>query len=200
MHRDWRALWPPRDPVAWAQLAAIVLLAANLAGVWLVLRPPGGSPDELRSELADLRTQVVQQRNVLTRSRLLSTRVETGRTQDQRFMNEYFLDQRTAASTIAAELIEDAKESGVKLKDAAYPIEPVDGSDSLSMMTVSANFEGRYPDLIHLLDRVDKSPRLLLIESLQAAPEQGSDRLNIGLRFNVFVRESSDNLVAEAKQ
>ena len=199
MHRDWRALWPPRDPVAWAQLIAIVLLAANLAGAWLVLRPPGGSPDELRAELAGMRGQVVEQRNLLARSRLLSARVETGRAQDQRFMNQYFLEQRTAASTVAAGLIDDAKEAGVKLKDVAYPMEPVEGSDSLSMMTVSANFEGNYPDLIRLLDRIDKSPRLVLIESLQAVPEQGSSRLNISLRFNVFVRAGGETLVAELR-
>jgi len=199
MHRDLRALWPPRDPVSWAQLVTIVLLVANLAGAWLVLRPPGGSPEALRAELADLRTQVVQQRSLLTRSRLLSTRVETGRAQDQRFMSQYFLDARSAASTVTRELIEDAKEAGVKLKDAAYPTEPVEGSDSLSMMTVSANFEGSYPDLIHLLDRIDKSSRLVLIESLQAVPEQGSNRLNISLRFNVFVRGSGENLVAELR-
>ena len=199
MHRDWRALWPPRDAVAWAQLVTIVLLVANLAGAWLVLRPPGGSPEALRAELADLRAQVVQQRNLLTRSRLLSARVETGRAQDQRFMSQYFLDARTAASTVTTELIDDAKEAGVKLKDAAYPTEPVEGSDTLSMMTVSANFEGAYPDLIHLLDRIDKSSRLVLIESLQAVPEQGSNRLNISLRFNVFVRGSGENLVAELR-
>jgi len=199
MHRDWRALWPPRDPVAWAQLVTIALLVANLAGAWLAMRPPGGSPDQLRAELADMRAQVVQQRNLLARSRLLSTRVETGRAQDQRFMSQYFLDQRTAASTVAAGLIDDAKEAGVKLKDVAYPMEPVEGSDSLSMMTVSANFEGNYPDLIHLLDLVDKSSRLVLIESLQAVPEQGSNRLNISLRFNVFVRAGGENLVAELR-
>jgi len=199
MHRDWRALWPPRDAVAWVQLVSVALLLANLAGLWLVLRPPGGSPEALRAELSDLRTQVVGQRNLLARSRLLSTRVETGRAQDQRFMSQYFLDERTAASTVAAGLIDDAKEAGVKLKDVAYPMEPVEGSDTLSMMTVSANFEGSYPDLIHLLDRIDKSSRLVLIESLQAVPEQGSSRLNISLRFNVFVRGSGENLVAELR-
>jgi len=199
MHRNLRALWPPRGPVAWVQLVTIVLLLANLAGAWLVLRPPGGSPGELRAELSSMRAQVVQQRNLLARSRLLSTRVETGRAQDQRFMNQYFLDARTAASTVTTELIDDAKEAGVKLKDAAYPVEPVEGSDSLSMMTVSANFEGNYPDLIHLLDRIDKSSRLVLIESLQAVPEQGSNRLNISLRFNIFVRGSGENLVAERR-
>jgi hypothetical protein len=198
MTRDLRALWPPRDAVAVARLVAVALLLANLPALWMVLRPPGGSPAELQADLADLRGQARQQRDLLARTRLLATRVESGRSSGQRFMDRYFLDRRTAASTIAEELVDDARQAGITLKDAAYPSEPVEGSDNLSMMTVSANFEGSYADLIHLLDRIDKSSRLLIVESLQAVPQQGSGRLNIGLRFDAFVRENGDNLVAEA--
>jgi hypothetical protein len=198
MPRDLRALWPPRDAVAVARLVAIVLLLVNLPALWMVLRPPGGSPAELQTELADLRAQARQRRDLLARTRLLATRVESGRSTGQRFMDQYFLDRRTAASTIAGELVDDARQAGIALKDASYPSEPVEGSDNLSMMTVAANFEGSYADLIHLLDRIDKSSRLLIVDSLQAVPQQGSGRLNIGLRFNVFVRENPDNLVAEA--
>jgi len=195
---DLRALWPPRDSLEIARLVAIALVVLNLPALWMVLRPPGGSPADLQAELSDLRAQVRQNRDLLTRSRSLATRIESGRTGGQKFVSKYFLDRRTAASEIAEELVEDAKEAGITLRDAAYPSEPVEGSDNLSMMTVSANFEGSYADLIHLLDRIDKSSRLLIIDSLQATPQQGSGRLNIGLRFNVFVREEGNNLVAEA--
>ncbi|MGA3025834.1 MAG: GspMb/PilO family protein [Bryobacteraceae bacterium] len=198
MARDLALLWPPRDGGAVARLVAIALLLLNLPALWMVLRPPGGSPAELQSELADLRAQARQRRDLLARTRLLATRVESGRSSGQRFMDRYFLDRRSAASTIAGELVDDAHQAGITLRDASYPSEPVEGSDNLSMMTVAANFDGSYADLIHLLDRIDKSSRLLIVDSLQAVPQQGSGRLNIGLRFDVFVREYPDNLVAEA--
>jgi hypothetical protein len=198
MMRDLRTLWPPRDALAKARLVAIALVLLNVPALWLVLRPPGGSPAQLQADLVDLRAQTRQRRDLLARTRLLATRVESGRSSGQRFMDHYFLDRRTAASTIAAELVDDAREAGITLKDASYPSEPVEGSDNLSMMTVAANFEGSYAELIHLLDRIDKSSRLLIVDSLQAVPQQGSGHLNIGLRFNVFVRETADNLVAEA--
>jgi hypothetical protein len=198
MLRDLRALWPPRNSLEVARLVAIALVLLNLPAVWMVLRPPGGSPEELQTELTDLRAQVRQNRDLLARTRLLATRVESGRSGGQRFMDRYFLDRRSAASTIAGELVDDAKQAGITLRDASYPTEPVEGSDNLSMMTVAANFDGSYADLIHLLDRIDKSSRLLIVDSLQAVPQQGSGKLNIGLRFNVFVREDEDNLVAEA--
>ena len=49
---------------------------------------------------------------------------------------------------------------------------PVDGSDTLDMMQISANFEGLYPDLIRFINLFDKSDRLLIIESLNATPQQ----------------------------
>jgi hypothetical protein len=198
MNRDLHAFWPPRDSAAKARLVAIALVLLNVPALWLVLRPPGGSPAQLQADLVDLGAQTRQRRDLLARTHLLATRVESGRSSGQRFMDQYFLDRRTAASTIAAELVDDAREAGITLKDASYPSEPVEGSDNLSMMTVAANFEGSYADLIHLLDRIDKSSRLLIVDSLQAVPQQGSGHLNIGLRFNVFVRETADNLVAEA--
>lgn len=198
MPKDLRSFWPPRNSVEVARLVAIALVLLNLPALWLVLRPPGGSPEELQTELTDLRSQLRQRRDLLSRSRLLATRVASGRSSGQIFMDRYFLDRRTASSAIAGELVDDAKQAGITLRDASYPSEPVEGSDNLSMMTVAANFDGSYADLIHLLDRLDKSSRLLIIDSLQAVPQQGSGRLNIGLRFNVFVREDADNLVAEA--
>ncbi len=198
MNKGLRALWPPRDTAGVARLIAIGLLLLNLPALWMVVRPPGGSPEELQADLTDLRGQVRQRRDLLVRTRLLATRVESGRSSGQRFMDRYFLDRRTAASAIAAELVDDAHQAGITLREASYPSEPVEGSDNLSMMTVAANFEGSYADLIHLLDRIDKSSRLLIVDSLQAVPQQGSGRLNIGLRFDVFVREDGDNLVAEA--
>jgi len=198
MPADIRTYWPPRNSGEVARLAAIVLVLLNLPALWLVLRPPGGSPEELQTELTDLKAQLRQRRDLLSRSRLLATRVASGRSSGEHCMDRYFLDRRTAASEIAGELVDDAKQAGITLRDASYPTEPVEGSDNLSMMTVAANFDGSYADLIHLLDRIDKSPRLLIVDNLQAVPQQGSGRLNISLRFDVFVRENGDTLVAEA--
>ncbi len=195
-----RQLWPPRDATSAVQLVALFLLALNIVALWFVIRTPGGSPSELRAEEVALRARVINERNVLARTRILATRVESGRSGSEAFMEQYFLDRRTAASTITAELLQDAKDSGITMKDASYPTEPVDGTDNLSLMTIGVNFEGTYADLIHLLDSIDKSSRLYIIESLQAAPQQNSSKLNIGMRLEAFVRESPGSLVAEVSR
>ena len=58
------------------------------------------------------------------------------------------------------------------------------------MMQISANFEGMYPDLIHFINLLDKSDRLLIIESLNATPQQSGGRLNVMLKLDTFVRRT----------
>jgi hypothetical protein len=57
------------------------------------------------------------------------------------------------------------------------------------MLSVVASYEGEYGDLLHFVHEIDKSPSLLIIESLSAAPQTGSKVLSISLKLDTFVRE-----------
>jgi Tfp pilus assembly protein PilO len=56
-------------------------------------------------------------------------------------------------------------------------------------MTITANYEGSYANLMRFIHEIDRSPRLLIIEALNAAPQQGSGILNISMKIDTFVRE-----------
>ncbi len=57
------------------------------------------------------------------------------------------------------------------------------------MMSISANYEGTYANLMRFVHELDRSPRLLIIEGLNAAPEQSGGNLNISMKIDTFVRE-----------
>lgn len=192
MRRSYNfGIWPLNNAGAITRLCLCVLLAANLVAGYLVLRPIGGSPQELRTQFEDLRTDMRQRRMVLDRTRLLASKIESGRGQGDEFMAKDFLPRRLASSTIVSELNDAATKSKVKPKESTYGFEPIEGSDTLNMMQISANYEGAYPDLIQFVNLLDKSDRLLIIESLNATPQQGSGTLNITLKLDTFVREDS---------
>ena len=44
-------------------------------------------------------------------------------------------------------------------------------------------------DLVHFINLLDKSDRLLIIESLNATPQQTGGRLNVMLKLDTFVQE-----------
>ncbi len=175
-HRTWR-------------IALGALAAANLVALALMFFPPGGSADELEQQRATLESQVAVRRIRIAETRKYVASVEKGRTEGDEFLGNYFLARRTAYSALLTELVAAADESKVRPKEHAYATEPIEGSDSLSMMTITANFEGSYANLMRFVHAIDQSPRLLIIEALNAAPQQGAGTLNVSMKIDTFVRE-----------
>ncbi len=174
--------------VRW-RIALGVLLLATIGAAWIVAYPPGGSADDLQRQLAALETQTAARRALLASTRQHVAAVEQGRAEGDKFLNEYFLARRTAYSTLLSELVDAADRAKIKPKEHAYATEPIEGSDSLSMMSISANYEGTYANLMRFVHEIDRSPRLLIIEALNAAPEQSGGTLNISMKIDTFVRE-----------
>jgi hypothetical protein len=182
-------IWPPSNPRALIRLGLGVLVAANLIALYFVLRPVGGSAQELAQQALDMHSQIRQQQGVLDRTRLLASKIQSGRGDGDKFMGDYFLPRRTAYSTIMAELSDLASQAKITSRDSSWALDAVEGSDTLDMMQISANFEGKYADLIHFINLLDKSSRLLIIESLNATPQQSGGQLNVMLKLDTFVRE-----------
>ena len=166
-----------------------VLLLANVVAAGLVLFPPGGSAEDLDRQLASRQTQVISKQALLERTQRHAQAVERGRTEGDQFVNEYFLASRTQFSTLLGELDSAATTARIVPKDHGFSRDPIDGSDTLSVMNVTAAYEGAYPDLMRFVHEIDKSPRLLIIESLSAAPQQGSDKLSVSMKLDTLVRE-----------
>ncbi len=179
---------PLQSPADIARLVIGVLVALNLVAAYFVLKPPGGSPDELRAEVRDLTTQLHQKKAVLERTKMFVSKIQSGRQQGDTFLSEYFLPSGRAYSTVYSELLDLAKAAQMKPKESTYSMEPIEGSDTLSTMTVSQNLEGTYDQLIHFINALDKSRLLLIVESLQATP-QSAGPLNVVLKLQTYVRE-----------
>ena len=184
-------IWPPNNPLAILRLVLGVLLAANLVVAYFVIRPIGGSPQQLRQQAADLHTEIRQKQGILERTRILASKIETGRGEGDTFMGKYFLPHRAANSVLMAELNDLAGQAKITPKESAYAIEPVEGSDTLDMMQISANYEATYQDLIRFINLLDKADRLLVLESLNATPQQSGKKLNVLVKLDTFVKEDA---------
>src|SRR6516225_6454661 len=100
-----------------SQIIRIVLgalLALNLIAAGLVMFPPGGSAETLQREMAALQSQVAQGKARLERSREHVAAVEKGREEGDQFLASYFLERRTAYSTLLSEISEAAIKSKIK--------------------------------------------------------------------------------------
>ncbi len=178
-----------KSPMFTLRLVVGALLALNLIAAGILLFPPGGSAEDLERELASLQGQASTKRALLEKTRKNLAAVESGRSEGDQFLSNYFLPNRARSEMILSELGNAAKDSKIREKDRSISVEPIDGSDTLSMMSIVANYEGEYSDLLHFVHEIDRSPSLMIIESLNAAPQAGTKVLSISMKLDTFVRE-----------
>lgn len=169
----------------------LILAVLNAAALYLYLDPPGGTPQELASQDQQIRNQIAAMNVRGARIELMAKRVESGSSQIADFEKQYFLPKRIAYGTVIEEIQRMAKVSGLSERDAGFSEEPIEGTADLSLLNIKANYEGTYPSLMRFLYESDKSPMLLMLDSLTAAPEQKSGQISTDIRFQVVIQDPS---------
>lgn len=187
---EWKSSISSRGASFWVRTSLAVLLLANLIMAYFVYYPVGGTSEEMEEKRQALITQLRSKRAAFDRSKLISTKVEKGQTDGDQFLGNYFLDRRTTYSTVVGELALMAKNSGIRAKEQAMNEEPIEGSDSLSMLTITGNYEGAYPDLLKFVNQIDRYPRLLIIEQMTASPQAQTGLLSVSIKVNTFIQDS----------
>ncbi len=77
---------------------------------------------------------------------------------------------------------------------------PIEGSDDLSIMTVSVNFEGSFAQFVKFVNLLDRSPRFLIIRrAMQVSPQPKGDVLNANLKLHVFIKDDRSRLCSNSE-
>ncbi len=179
-----------KEPRVLVRIALGLLLAANLVVASFALNLFGSSPQALNDALVSASTRLQAERARLDRSRKLTANIGRGKSESDTFLTTYFTSRRHTYSTIISDITEMAKTAGMTTKEwTIAPLDPIEGSDDLAMMTISINFEGPPAQFVKFVNLLDRSPRFLIIESMQAAPQPKGDILNTNLKLNAFVKD-----------
>jgi type IV pilus assembly protein PilO len=179
-----------KDPRVVMRAIIGVLLAANLVAAILAIKPFGGSAEDQRREQAELRKQLSGMQQQLANTKRLVDKAEGARRDGDDFIGNYFTDRRTTFSTVIGELDRTAQEAGIKLRQDSLELNAIEGSDTLQMMSITVAYEGPYAGLTKFVNLLDKSPRFLIIESMQASPQQGGALLTVSLKLDTFVKDT----------
>ena len=178
-------------PRFWLQSAVIVLAIANAIALFFYIAPPGGGRRELAEESAQIQQQILGTRAGANRLRNVAGKVQAGSAEAGGFQSKYFLPKRLAYDAVISEIQRMAKLSGVQEREGVFSEEPIEGSDDLSLLNITAGYQGTYDNLMRFLYQADRSPMLLMLDTLQAAPQQHSPQINASIRFQVIVREEA---------
>lgn len=179
-----------KDPRVLVRAILGVLLLANVVAALILFKPWGGSPEDLARQLESLRKQVQQKQFALQRSRSVLAKAETAHNQGDAFLKSYFANRRGAYYSLVGELVRTAKESGVKPKEHSFAEEQVEGSDDMEMVTVVGNYEANYGDLLRFINALDRSKLFIILEQLNASPQQGTGLLTVNIKMHAFVRDT----------
>ncbi len=179
------------SPRFWLQTAAAVLAVLNAIALFLYFFPPGGSRRELAEEASQIRAQIASSSRQATRQRAVAQKVQLGSAESTDFMKRYILPKRLAYAAVISEIQRIAKDSGMVEKDATYSEEPIEGTADLTLLGSSANYEGSYQNLRKFLYQVDRSPYLIMMESLQVAPQQRGNQVNSNIKFQAVIQDDA---------
>ena len=182
-----------REPQVMVRAALGVLLAANLVVAAFAFHLVGESPNDLDAQLASLRSTFRSSQQRLNKSSSLVRNMDIGRDQGNKFEVSNMLPRRHTFGPLDEEINRLAKEAGMKVGTVNYSLpEPNEGSSDLSMLTITAGFEGGYPQLMKFVNALDHSPRFLVIDELQVAPQPKGDILDAVFHINTFVRDEPE--------
>lgn len=180
-----------KDPRVLVRVGLGVLVLANIVAALMALKPWGGSAEDLAREKEGLEQQLSSMRARLAKTKALVGKAERARQEGDGFLTQYTTDRRTTFSTIFAELERVAHDAGIQPRPVSTELDPVEGSNTLYQMTISAAYEGTYASLTKFVNLLDKSPRFLIIENMTAVPQQNNaaDLLSVSVKLDTFVRE-----------
>jgi Tfp pilus assembly protein PilO len=171
------------------KIAAGVLAVLNGVGLFLYFFPPGGSRAELTQQIAQLHSLIAAARVQTGRLATTAGKVEAGSKESGSFEAKYFLPKREAYLEVVEEIQRMAKASNLQERDGVWSDEPIEGTADLSLLNMAANYAGSYASLMQFVNEVDHSPMLLMLDALQASPQQKSGQINASIRFQAIVRE-----------
>jgi Tfp pilus assembly protein PilO len=182
------------------RILAGVLAALNAVALYFYLSPPGGTRQDLEMESVQVRTQIRAAQTQAAKSHGLAAHVQTASEQASSFSDKYFLPKRAAYVAVFEEIQRMAKASGIQERDAGWSEEPIEGTADLTLLNITANYEGTNANLMKFLNESDRSPMLLILDALTAAPQQHNNQINTAIRFQAIVREPSSNSASGGTQ
>ena len=178
-----------REPKTQVRVGLGILLVANLIAAVFAFHLIGDSPADLDAQLTSAQSSFRGAQQHLNKSKTLLNNMELGRAQGGKFLASYMTSRKHTYSALDGELNKLAETAGMKVGDLNYSIlDPIEGAEDLETLTITANFEGNYAQLVKMVNLLDRSPRFLLIDNLQVTPQPKGDILNATFKMNAFVQ------------
>jgi len=182
-----------REPTVLVRGALGLLFFANLLAAVFAFHLIGDSPADLDTQLSSARQSFQAARQRLDDSKKLIGNMELSRGEGDKFLAASMTSRKRTYSTIDTEMNKLAETAGMKVGDLNYTLpDRIEGTADLAVLSITANFEGNYAQLVKFVNLLDRSPRFLLIDTLQVAPQPKGDILSTTVKLDTFIKDDQE--------
>lgn len=168
------------------------LLALNLLAALLLLEVFGGSPEGLEAAQRRLESQLQRQRAHLEQTRKLTAKMQAGGAEAEQFILAHFLDQRRAAGDLLNALEEIESGAGIRGRGKNFTVDAIEGTEDYQLLTIDAGYDATFAQLVEFVNAVDRSKRLLILDSLQVTPDRDNTGLQAQAKMFAFIQKGSE--------
>jgi len=182
-----------REPKTLVRAGLGLLLAANLVAAVMAFHLIGDSPADLDAQLISARAAFRNAQQRLEQIKSLARNTDTSRQQGNIFLTSYMTARRRYSSALYSEINKLAESAGMKVGVLNFTLpDPIEGSEDMDSLTITANFVGGYANLVRFVNLLDRSPRFLLIDTFQVEPQPKGDVLNATVKMNAYLKDDKE--------
>lgn len=174
----------------WVYLSLVCLLLLDGVVYFGWVRRLAGLPATEPAQLAALEREVGGRVAEVARLRRVRDQLPQLRPQLDKFTAERFPSERAGFSRVAEELDATASETGVQLGRVAYQSQEEKDRPELLRIEITTNVEGGYPNLLHYLEALERSPRFYLINELNVVGTEGGS-VRVEMKLATYFRRST---------
>jgi len=179
-----------REPQTLVRAILGLLLVANLVAAIIAFHLMGESPADLDAQLTAARAGFRAAQQHLNQTKSLSGNMDLSREQGNLFLSSYMTARRRYSSTLGSELNKLAGAASMKVGLLNFSLpDPIEGSEDMDSLTITASFVGGYAQLVKFVNLLDRSPRFLLIDTFQVEPQPKGDTLNATVKMNAYLKD-----------
>jgi Tfp pilus assembly protein PilO len=182
----WRRLLPP----------VVVLVALNLLAFAAYTLPRALQVRNTTARALALRAEIAKQRRITSAIVDQAGAIRANTAETDRFYKDVIVANRVELLPLIEDIEKMAAEPGLKAGPRTYALDPVKGAP-ITRVGVGLSLQGSYDQLVAFLDRVERSPRFLIIDRI--ALTSGHDGNNLRVEVSAFLHGKEEKVARRGR-
>jgi Tfp pilus assembly protein PilO len=145
-----------------------------------------------------LREEIAKQRRITAAIVDQAGAIRANAAETDRFYKNVIVANRVELLPLIEDIEKMAAEPGLKAGPRSYALEPVKGAP-ITRVQVGLSLQGSYDQLVAFLDRVERSPRFLIVDRIALTSGTGHEGNNLRVEVSAFLHGKEDKVARRGR-